>query len=124
MDTKGANSRLYSLSKYNDFLTKLRKVKESGPSEIRDYHIIKKYDVKQLGSEHRIVTKKHQRILLYAEEVYEIIKKAHIATCHGGRDLTMSQLRFLYENVTKEIVMLYIENCEDCLLKRRRTVKY
>lgn len=102
-------------------MTKLKKIKESGPWETKDYRIDKKYDVKQLGSEFRIITRKNQRILLYAEEVFDVIAEAHIATRHGGRDQTLSQLRFVYENITREIVMLFIEHCQDCQFKRKKT---
>lgn len=121
---KNFNSRILPFPKYNNQMANIQKIKESGPSETKDYRLIRKYDVKQLGSEYRIVDKKHERILLYAEEVFDIIEEVHVATRHGGRDQILSRLRVVYENITRELVMLFIENCEECQKKRKKSGRH
>lgn len=124
LETKNANTRLLSFSKYMDLLAKIKSIKESGPCETKDYRIIKRFDLLKLGSESRIITRKQERILLYAEEVYDIIEEVHIATGHGGRDQTLNRLKLTYENITRELVMLFIENCDNCKQKRRKSEKH
>lgn len=58
--------------------------------------------------------------MVYADEMYDIIKKAHLATRHGGRDMIMSQLKLKYGNITTEMVMLFIEVCQTCQKKREQ----
>lgn len=120
LETKNVNTRLLSLSKYNDLLAKIIRIKESGPCETRDYRIIRRFDVVQLGLESRIITRKYKRILLYAEEVYDIIEEVHIVTGHGGRDQILNRLKLVYENITRELVMLFIENCDRCKQRKKK----
>lgn len=111
---------MLTYAKYNALLTKLMRVKDSGPYENKDYALIKKYDVKQFGAEYRIVSRKQERILLYAEEIYDIIEEVHIATRHGGRDQIICRLKPVYENITRELIMLFIDTCDECHQKKKK----
>ena len=56
----------------------------------------------------------------YAEEVYSIVMRAHINTGHGGRDKMMKELNKKYANITRDVINLYKEMCEECQLKKRK----
>ena len=52
--------------------------------------------------------------------MYDIIKRTHIATGHGGRDKMLKVLTPKYANITSEVVELYKSLCVECLKKRKR----
>ena len=61
----------------------------------------------------------------HVDEMYDIIKREHISTGHGGRDKMLKVLRTKYANVTTEATESHrISLCIECLRKqKRRTVK-
>ena len=56
----------------------------------------------------------------HLDEVYDIVKRAHTATGHGGRDKMVKVLSKKYANVTQEVIELYKSYCVECAKKRRR----
>jgi hypothetical protein len=46
--------------------------------------------------------------------------RAHINTGHGGRDKMMKELNKKYANITRDVINLYKEMCEECQLKKRK----
>jgi hypothetical protein len=54
------------------------------------------------------------------DDVYDIIKRVHISTGHGGRDKMLKVLSVKYANITREVVELYKSLCLECLKKRKR----
>ena len=51
--------------------------------------------------------------------MFDIIKRAHIQTDHGGRDKMTGSLTN-YANITRESIELYKSLCDDCHIKRKR----
>ena len=45
------------------------------------------------------------------ENVYDVIKRAHVATGHGGRDKMLKELAKKYVNVQKSAVNIFISLC-------------
>lgn len=76
-------------------------------------------------------------ILYYAcaEEMYNIVMRAHINTDHGGRDnmlmrahmntdhggrdKMLTEVNKQYANVTRDVLNLFKEMCEECQLKKK-----
>ena len=54
------------------------------------------------------------------EDTYEIIKKAHISTGHGGRDRMLKHIKEKYANITKDSLDLFKSYCVVCQEKRKR----
>ena len=54
------------------------------------------------------------------EETYDVIKRAHTATGHGGRDRMTKHLSMKYANITREVVELFKSYCVTCQEKRKR----
>jgi hypothetical protein len=52
------------------------------------------------------------------EETFDVIKRAHIATGHGGRDRMIKELGKKYANVTRDSIELFKSMCIDCQRKR------
>jgi len=57
---------------------------------------------------------------VHTEEIFDVIKRVHIVTGHGGRDKMLKALNPKYANVSREVVELYKELCEECMKKRKR----
>ena len=56
------------------------------------------------------------------EDTFDIIKKAHIATGHGGRDRMMKELAPRYANITVWALERFKAYCMECQQKRKRPV--
>src|SRR5688572_15875075 len=53
------------------------------------------------------------------EEMYDIIKRVHLSTGHGGRDKMLKVLSVKYANITREVVELFKSLCTECRKKRK-----
>ena len=54
------------------------------------------------------------------EDTYDVIKRAHIATGHGGRDRMVKEIGKKYVNVTRDAIELFKSYCYKCQKKHRR----
>lgn len=52
--------------------------------------------------------------------MFDIIKRAHIACGHGGRDKMEKILSAKYANITRNVIMLFNSLCMECLKKKGR----
>ena len=57
---------------------------------------------------------------VHVEEMFDIIKRIHIATGHGGRDKMLKVIVQKYANITSQAVELYKSLCVECMKKRKR----
>src|SRR3981081_1894863 len=57
----------------------------------------------------------------HIDDMFDIIKRAHTSTGHGGRDKMLKTLTFKYANITSDVVALYKSLCAECAKKRKRT---
>ncbi|XP_037779084.1 KRAB-A domain-containing protein 2-like [Penaeus monodon] len=73
---------------------------------------------------YEILLCKHELVLYYVtiEDTYDVIKRAHIATSHGGRDRMIKETAKKYANISREALELFISYCEECQKKRKRPV--
>ena len=55
------------------------------------------------------------------EETYDIVRRSHIATGHGGRQKMLKDLNSKYANITRETVELFKDHCLTCFEKTRST---
>ena len=54
------------------------------------------------------------------EDTFDIIKRAHIATGHGGRDRMIKELQRKYANISTKAVEHFKSLCVECQKKRKR----
>ena len=61
-------------------------------------------------------------ILYFAhnDDLFDIIKRGHASTGHGGRDKMIKHLTVQYANITLDVVELYKSLCIACAKKRTR----
>jgi hypothetical protein len=48
---------------------------------------------------------------VHIEETFDVIKRAHIATGHGGRDRMLKELGKKYVNVTRDSIEVFKSKC-------------
>ena len=93
----------------------------------RDYYLLANYEILKCGDIEKLIKKRHDQendILYYVsiEETYDVIKRAHLATGHGGRDRMLKELRKKYANITEHALQLFKSLCEECQKKMTRSV--
>ena len=54
------------------------------------------------------------------EDTYDVVRRAHLSTGHGGRDRMLKELGKKYANVTRDALELYKSYCQECQKKRKR----
>ena len=60
-------------------------------------HLLKKYDILTCGDVQKIIRKQSEpnespKYYVHLENIYDVVKRAHIATGHGGRDKMYREL--------------------------------
>jgi hypothetical protein len=56
----------------------------------------------------------------HIDDMYDILKRAHIATGHGGRDKMVKALSVKYANITSDVIEIFKSMCTECMKKRKR----
>jgi hypothetical protein len=88
-----------------------------------------RYAILQCGDVEKIVAKSKPdassndtvQYFTHIDDLYDIIKRAHISCGHGGRDKMEKILGTKYANITRDIILLYNSMCVECMKKRKRT---
>ncbi|XP_041346801.1 KRAB-A domain-containing protein 2-like [Gigantopelta aegis] len=91
----------------------------------RQFYLLKKYELLQCGDVQKLIRKKpnqeHPLHFATIEETFDIIKRAHIATGHGGRDKMIKEINKKYANITQDAITVFKSMCIECQRKRKRT---
>ncbi|XP_041356808.1 KRAB-A domain-containing protein 2-like [Gigantopelta aegis] len=91
----------------------------------RQFYLITKYELLQCGDVQKLIRKKpnqeHPLYFATIEETFDIIKRAHIATGHGGRDKMIKEINKMYANITQDAITLFKSMCIECQRKRKWT---
>ncbi|XP_068247971.1 KRAB-A domain-containing protein 2-like [Palaemon carinicauda] len=90
-----------------------------------EYYLLSKYEVLQCGDLEKII-KKRQTLdetpgyYVSIKDTFHIVKRAHVATGHGGRDRMTKELQVKYANIQQETIELFKLLCLECQKKRKR----
>lgn len=89
------------------------------------YYLLSKYEVLQCGDVEKLIKKRQtpdETPVYYVsiEDTYDIVKRAHVATGHGGRDRMTKELQVKYANIQRDTVELFKSLCQECQKKRKR----
>lgn len=113
----------------DDYFDLVDEVKEAanvtGSKTWRQYYLLKRYQILLCGDVEKLIRKRKDDgddIIYFAhnDDLYDIIKRVHVTTGHGGRDKMMKVLSVKYANITREVVELYKSLCIECAKKRKR----
>jgi hypothetical protein len=50
-------------------------------------------------------------------QLYDIIHEVNLSIGHGGRNRMEHEINKKYKNITRDVIMLYLNNCESCKKK-------
>ena len=53
--------------------------------------------------------------------MHPLIKRAYIGVGHGGIHQTNKELKRQYANISRETIRIFGSNCEQCILKQKRS---
>ncbi|KAK3878430.1 hypothetical protein Pcinc_017014 [Petrolisthes cinctipes] len=90
-----------------------------------DYYLMSRYDVLLCGNVWKLIKKRSSpdETPLYfvtIEDTFDVIKRVHVSTGHGGGDRMLKDLQKKYANVTTVALELFKSLCEECQKKRKR----
>lgn len=93
-----------------------------------DYRRLKRFDVLKINDEERLIVplkpgKTNIQYYVTNEELLSILYETHTRTGHGGRTRMLKELQVKYKNITYEVVMLYLNLCEQCQMKNNAPKK-
>ena len=104
---------------YEQKVINVLKAGKGGKSLSRDsYHILKTYKLVTLGGVDKVAKKKY---MANKDEVINLIRTVHCETGHGGERKTHKKLLDLYCNIPRNLVHEYIQHCERCVEKRKKS---
>ena len=76
----------------------------------RQYYILMRYEILQCGDIEKLIKKRNEGYgeeqtvyFAHIDELYDIVKRAHTSTGHGGRDKMIKTLSSKYSNITREV---------------------
>jgi len=120
--TTNENSRkYYSNTIYNEFIRKIEQREQGIPFEDKnDYRKVAQYDIEEVAHVKRLKHKESGKILFRTEDFYEVLRRAHEETVHGGRDVMLNNLRAKYYNINQAVVQKFVSICGICERKRNR----
>ena len=98
---------------------------QSSTKSHQGYYLLCKYEIRQCGAVEKLIRRRKSnddpiQYYVHIEETFDVIKCAHIATGHGGRDWMVKELGKKYANVTRDFIELFKSMCIDCQRKRVR----
>nr|CAH7739646.1 unnamed protein product [Callosobruchus chinensis] len=122
---RGAKSMKGSVISKNAYLYLIEQVKKAKSNDLSKLVIDKKrvhnYDVAMSDKTERLATPSgtdnSMKIYVHIEEVYDIIDGAHMDTNHGGVLRMLKVLRRKYQNITRDMIRMYLETCTVCQKK-------
>ena len=89
------------------------------------HYLLRKFDVLVCDGVQKVIKKQNltNDIPIYyvvLENVYDVVKRAHVATGHGGRDKMCKEIRKKYANITDDALTLFKSFCIECQRKKKR----
>ena len=84
-----------------------------------------RYEILQCGDIEKLIKRRLEPdddpvYYVSIEDTYDAIKRAHVATGHGGRDRMAKEITKKYANITRESMDLFKSYCHECQKKCKR----
>lgn len=122
LEKKGSNTSFLKKLKYDQLISHIIQLKNnSKKKEPNDYNLLKKYDVLNVANVNKLIVplSENNEIKYYVhdEELFDIIHDVHLSIGHGGRNRMEHEVNTKYKNITRDIIMLYLNSCESCQKK-------
>ena len=106
-------------------MSEILDAKRANPKTNRQRLVLRKYDVLTCGDVQKVIKKQESdsdeiKYFVSMDQMFDVIKRAHISTGHGGRDKMRKELKKKYANISEEVFVLFKSFCMECELKRKR----
>ena len=123
-ENKKKNNSFLNGEKYESLIQEISQLKRGQRKEPRDYQLLKRYDVVQIGNTVILiypVAEENSSMKYYArkEDIFGVVHQVHLAIGHGGRNRMIKETQTNYKNITAESIMLYLSLCVPCLKKSK-----
>jgi hypothetical protein len=121
-DNKSINTIIFTRQRYNETIHSVKEAKSVTKKKQLQRYLTKKYDVLEIAGIEKLVRKGTDIIYYYTtEELYRLMKTAHSGIGHGGIHKTYKELKKQFANISREVIKLFIQLCEQCILKKKRS---
>ncbi|KAK6181870.1 hypothetical protein SNE40_009648 [Patella caerulea] len=96
-----------------------------GTKNRHGYYLLSKFEIMQCGDVEKLIKKRATQdedpvYYVCIEDTYDVVKRAHTATGHGGRDRMAKEVNKKYANITREALEIFKSYCQECQKKRKR----
>ncbi|XP_068792011.1 probable G-protein coupled receptor 141 isoform X1 [Struthio camelus] len=122
---KKCSKHMIPQEEYHATIAEIKKARQNPKSKSRhEYYLLTKYEILQCGDTEKLIKRRQTKeesptYYVSIEDTYDIIKKAHIATGHGGRDRVIKHLSSSYANITRDAIELFKSFCAVCQKKKK-----
>ena len=126
---KGLSSSFLSTEKYLWIIHRLKALNSGdvAKKEAKDYRLLKHYDIEEIRTPNKVIERLFRPgtnlIFVTKAELFNVIHEMHLLAGHGARDVMFHKAKEKYANVTREVLQLYTNLCEDCQLKKKKVRK-
>ncbi|XP_068240320.1 KRAB-A domain-containing protein 2-like [Palaemon carinicauda] len=104
--SEGKKSVLLPKEQYNEIISELTALDKSGKKMPHEYYLLKKYEILRCGDVLKLIRIRTANLdpIYFAtlEDTFDIIKRAHIATGHGGRNKMVKESSKKYADITHD----------------------
>ncbi|XP_073962116.1 uncharacterized protein isoform X2 [Choristoneura fumiferana] len=115
---KGQNIQFFTDESYEQMIAKVKFLKsKKSHKKPGDYQRLRRFDVMSVGeTEKLIVPVKDDVIRCYVRnsEIFQILHDTHLTVGHGGRNRMEKELKMHYKNITREMIVIYLNLCDGC----------
>jgi hypothetical protein len=118
---KESHYNIMARDTYCKLLAEVEGAKSAVKKTSLQYRRLKRFDVLETGEVKKLIAKGETvRYFLPAEEIFDVIESAHVATGHGGRNRLKKEVSRKYANVTIEMINIFLSVCETCQKKESK----
>ena len=126
-EKKGLSSTFLSNDKYQFIMHRLKEIASGAKKDAKDHRLVKRYDIEVTRTPtitiERLFKAGTNLVFVTKSELFNVIHELHLLKGHGARDVMFHEAKERYANVTREVLQLYVDACEECQLKRKKVRK-
>ena len=114
IENQKSSSSFLNRERYQLLIQEISQLKRGDrKKEPKDYQLLKRYDVVQIGNTVKFiypVAERSSLIKYYVEkeDIFDVMHDAHLAIGHGGRSRMIKETQTKYKNITTESIMFYL----------------
>lgn len=123
--TKSECSNLISDTRYDELIKEVEQAKVNSTKTTSEYRRLNRFDVLTIGESKKLIvppSKTNGDIIYFVKfnEMFDILHMAHI---NCGRNRMEHSIKQKYKNITRDIILLYLQLCEICNEKHAQPKK-